>query len=271
MDLKQKRGVISVKLLFLGTGAAFTIGQGNYQSNMILESNQSNKLLLDCGTDIRFALHDQGLTYHDIDSLYISHIHADHIGGMEWLGFSRKFVGNDERPTLYLTNDLATQLWDNALSGGMRTLDGEIAHLDTYFNVHYLEDEQGYFEWEDGHLDLIKTFHVKNGNKYRPSYGIVLRYQSKKILISMDTQFVLEHFQPIYEQSDLIFHDCETSDRVSGVHATYQELLTLPPDIKAKMWLYDYNDGPLPDAIKDGFRGFVNKGQRFDFDDDDTF
>ena len=34
---------------------------------------------------------------------------------------------------------------------------------------------------------------------------------------------------------------------------------------RAKMWLYDYNDGNVPDALKDGFLGFVRCGQSFDF------
>jgi hypothetical protein len=31
------------------------------------------------------------------------------------------------------------------------------------------------------------------------------------------------------------------------------------------MWLYDYNDGQLPDAIQDGFKGFITRGQMFNF------
>ena len=29
------------------------------------------------------------------------------------------------------------------------------------------------------------------------------------------------------------------------------------------MWLMHYNDGDLPDAKKDGFKGFVKQGQEF--------
>lgn len=39
----------------------------------------------------------------------------------------------------------------------------------------------------------------------------------------------------------------------------------MPEDIKAKMWLYHYSDGDLPDAKQDGFLGFVAKGQVFTF------
>jgi hypothetical protein len=70
--------------------------------------------------------------------------------------------------------------------------------------------------------------------------------------------------------ADIIFHDCETASVKSGVHAHYTELLTLSETIRNKIWLYHYNPGALPDAKKDGFRGFVKKGQCFDFNDPTT-
>lgn len=85
--------------------------------------------------------------------------------------------------------------------------------------------------------------------------------------MTTDTQFCLEEFAELYERADIIFHDCETAKVPSGVHAHYQELLTLPERVKSKMWLYGYQPGSLPDANKDGFRGFVKRGQIFDFSD----
>ena len=84
-----------MKMTFIGSGAAFT--SNNYHSNILIESNDK-KLLIDCGSDARFALRDLGYSYKDIDSIYISHIHADHSGGLEWLGFSRKFDASCTKP-----------------------------------------------------------------------------------------------------------------------------------------------------------------------------
>jgi len=67
------------------------------------------------------------------------------------------------------------------------------------------------------------------------------------------------------DQADIIFHDCETSPFKSTVHAHYEDLTTLPTAIKNKMWLYHYQRGTLPNARKDGFCGFVKRGQIFDF------
>lgn len=72
-------------------------------------------------------------------------------------------------------------------------------------------------------------------------------------------------FKEYFEKADIIFHDCETAEKQTGAHAHYNDLAKFDPKIKGKMWLYDYNDGPLPDAIKDGFQGFIVKGQAFEF------
>mgnify|MGYP001025512325 CR=1 FL=1 len=74
---------------------------------------------------------------------------------------------------------------------------------------------------------------------------------------------VLERFPKVKAVST--FHDCETSPFPSNVHAHYNDLKSLPKNIKEKMWLCHYNDGDKPDCIKDGFAGWVQQGQVFDF------
>jgi len=84
-----------MKLQFLGVGSAFTLpnrelGQTledcDWQSNALITADSGKRLLIDCGSDIRFALWQMKMSFADIDAIYASHCHADHIGGMEvWL------------------------------------------------------------------------------------------------------------------------------------------------------------------------------------------
>lgn len=253
-----------MRLTFIGSGSAFTT-DGNYHSNMLLESKRSgSKLLLDCGSDARRSLAERGLGHADIDAVYISHLHADHVGGLEWLGFRRKFDAACSRPKLYIGRPLVHDLWTHTLSGGMSSLQGEQARLDTFFDVEAIEDNGG-FTWEDLYFRLVQTIHIMDGFYLAPSFGLLFEINSTRIFLTTDTQFAPEHLGKIYEQADIIFHDCETADASSGVHAHYDKLKTLPDRYKRKMWLYHYQPGPLPDATSDGFKGFVEKGQAFDF------
>ena len=62
-----------------------------WHSNLLIEFDMPGKrgkggpyrLLLDAGADVRHALKGVGLISADIDGVYISHPHSDHIGGAE--------------------------------------------------------------------------------------------------------------------------------------------------------------------------------------------
>ena len=254
-----------MKIIFLGSGSAFTIGANNYQSNMLVENDNGNGLLIDCGSDARLALHELKLNHRKIDSVYISHLHADHTGGLEWLAFTTYFDNTSKNPTLYIAKSLVDDLWNKVLSGGLSSLDEKEANLDTYFNVSAVEDG-GAFSWSGLKFQLVPTIHVSSNKNPVPSYGLFFGPKQLQIFLTTDTQFAPDHFKEYYERAHIIFHDCETSKKQSHIHANYDELKTLDDSIKHKMWLFHYNPGPLPDCKKDGFRGFVQKGQIFDFD-----
>lgn len=251
-----------MKLLFLGTANGLSEDPGNFHSNMLLITDAGKRLLIDCGTDIRFSLAHANYAAKDIDAVYISHLHGDHCGGLEWLGFKRKFTTDLPKPELLIHEHLVDALWEHRLKGGMETLKTEEATLSSYFNVIAIPDNASVV-WEGITLTLVKTVHMISNGVLKPSYGVLMQGGGSKALLTTDTQFNWATLLPYYRQADIIFHDCETSSYLSGVHANFVELTQLDADIKSKMWLYHYNDGPLPDAQREGFCGFVQPGQVF--------
>ena len=57
-----------MKLVFLGTGSAFTLE--NYQSNMVVEGDDG-LLLIDCGSDARRSAANLGWSAFDITDVYV--------------------------------------------------------------------------------------------------------------------------------------------------------------------------------------------------------
>lgn len=258
-----------MKLTFLGTGSAFAMK--NWQTNMLIEIDDY-KLLIDCGTDARFSLAEQGLSHLDINGVYISHLHADHVGGLEWLGFYTYFDPRCKfRPDLYISKSLAGRLWSNTLSGGMESIANKTNELATYFDVDKI-DKNGDFSIESINFKPIQVVHIVNDASVEPTFGLMITDEDRKIFITTDTQYCPAQIMNFYEDADLIFQDCETIPFKSGVHAHYSELKELPEHIRKKMWLCHYQDNVIDDSyiwrircLDDGFAGFVEKGQTFEY------
>ncbi|HHF7345526.1 TPA: MBL fold metallo-hydrolase [Legionella feeleii] len=253
---------MTLKITFLGSGSAFTMREDNYQSNLLLQK-ANDTLLIDAGGDLRFSLNEQHLTYADIKNVYISHLHADHIGGLEWLALNTFFdPAYKIKPTLYCSENIIKDLWEHSLSGGLRTLQTEKARLETFFNTHPIKEQ---FCWNDINFQLVRAIHIVSNYELMPCYGLLMHYKENKIYFTADTQYAPKQLLDYYEEATIIFHDCETAEKKSGVHAHYSELVTIPARLKKKIWLYHHSPGKLPDARADGFLGFVKKGQSFLF------
>jgi ribonuclease BN (tRNA processing enzyme) len=268
-----------MKLTFLGVGSAFTLpnralGQTledcDWQSNALIEADNGKKVLIDCGSDIRFALWQQQLGYKDIAAVYGSHCHADHLGGMEWLAFCRYFDKSaGPHPIFYSERTLMNEIWNNSLKGGLNCIEGQVMHLEDYFECRPF-DINDHFIWEGIKFIPFQTVHVMAGSAIKHSYGLEIECPSRnaevvKILFTTDSQFCPSQIDVFYRRNQYIFQDCETSKYPSRVHAHFNFLKGLDAEIKSRMVLYHYQPNPDQDAIAEGFKGFAKKGQCFEF------
>ena len=158
------------------------------------------------------------------------------------------------------------EIWNHSLKGGLGCIEGKEMHLSDYFDCRPLSDNATFW-WEGIRFTLVEMPHVTTNGRNHNSFGLLLKEEKKVsvVFITTDTQFQLEFISKISKKMSLIFHDCETSPFKSNIHAHYEDLRTLPAKIKQKMWLYHYQPDPYYKPKADGFKGFIKKGQEFDF------
>ncbi len=264
----------NLSLFFLGTGNAFT--KTAFQTNLLIIKGQDH-LLVDCGTLCSYAfenMYNGRIT--DIKNLLLTHPHADHIGGVEELALAGKYI-TKRLVNLVITDEFKKCLWEESLKGGIQYSEEGVMTFDDYFNqikpVRIQKKPFEMFETNVGSINikLFRTRHVttrKNSLKQSQiSYGLII---DDRILFTADTQFNPSQLQFLldkYKNIEVIFHDCDVMGYSRGVHAAYDELVTLPKEIKAKTYLSHYSEAVSTiDALVDGFAGLAKHWVYYDFD-----
>jgi len=262
-----------VKVIWAGTGSAFA-PEGTWQCQAVIISDTGKKLLIDCGSDARHSLRRCGINAGDVDAVYVSHLHGDHVHGLEWLAFKRFGYGGRvvTKPQLYGVSSVLTKLWAHVLRGTLESIEGSVNTFADYFDLHPVEANES-FVWEGIVFEPVQTVHVMNGRALTDSFGcLVTDEHGIKVFFTTDTQHCPAQINAFYNVANIIFHDCETSAFPSGVHAHYKDLVTLPASVKGKIRLIHYmpnDEGTAPfydedKALHDGFLGFVRPGTTFD-------
>ena len=258
----------NLQLVFAGVGSAFTKAQ--YQTNLLIIKGKDH-LLVDCGTKCTQSLFELGIPITSIENILITHSHADHIGGLEEIALLGRYV-TKKKPNMVISETYQHILWDMSLRGGAaynEEICGDILSFKDFFNINrpkMLHDfPRETLSAKVGSIDLkmFRTMHIPDvSNAWNNSFwscGIII---DERVMFTSDTRFDRDLIESYCSKFnfEVIFHDCQFF--TGGVHASIEELNTLPADIKAKMILVHYGDNFKSFEQKVSDYGFKGLGQQ---------
>jgi ribonuclease BN (tRNA processing enzyme) len=277
-------------LRFFGAGGAFSRSYGTTCSMMTLRSGE--RWLIDCGRQAPDQIWGAGLTWHQLDGQIVTHVHGDHVFGLEDFAFMRfyeKHSGVDPvsaggpRPKFMAHSAVEAEVWET-LGASLRYLnsgDGNprTGTLDHYFEVIRAADfeppqdnpwrHSERFETEGLELTARESEHVPG----KPSCSLEIRLfpgtdDDRIAWWSGDCTVDQPFLESIEPRTSIYFHDCTFTDYPGQVHGSFSLLEKLPEAVRKKMVVMHHEDNIEENRTRAEALGFrlALPGQIFDLE-----
>ncbi|MBU0553827.1 MBL fold metallo-hydrolase [Myxococcota bacterium] len=214
----------------LGVGDAFS--ERHYSTSFAVLSDGVD-LLIDCPHPMRRMLHAADLSARRFAGVILTHLHGDHVSGLESFAFFNYFVLK-QRLKIIACPAVLDALWPRHLAVSMERLrraDGAWVQMrfEDYFEPIALQPGARY-ALNGLEIELRETIH------HIPTTAVKIYEQGRCLGYSADTTFDLSLIEWLSE-ANLIFHETNY-----GTHTAYQSLKGLDASLRARMRLVHYPD-----------------------------
>jgi len=218
------------EVIVLGVGDTFS--EVNHTTALLLVCDGFH-LAVDCPDRYRAVLRNAAiragrtLFLSDIDHMIITHVHGDHMNGLEGVAFYKHFYDR-RRLRLLTVPEVGAVIWDERLKASMGTLwDGH--QLRAMHREDYFDDVP--LSWTGGISVGPFRIRARRTQHHVPTAALRIEAAGRVLGFSSDTAF-----DP--GPADLIIHETN----YGPAHTPYSALAALPGSTRARMRLIHYPD-----------------------------
>jgi len=159
----------AMRLQFLGSGDAFGSG-GRFNTCMLVE-NESTGFLVDCGASALIAMKRFRVAPDSIDTIFISHLHVDHFGGLPYFILDAQFSKRSSPLTIAGPPGL-----NRRLKEAMDVFFPGSSEIEQKFDIRIHELEPGVKTLVN---DISVTPYVVSTKHVRGSLSFALRFETE--------------------------------------------------------------------------------------------
>jgi ribonuclease BN (tRNA processing enzyme) len=224
------------EVLVLGVGDTFS---ERHHSSALLLSCDGFHLAVDCPDMYRSVLRaaadrsGRSVALEQIDHVLITHVHGDHMNGLEGVTFYKHFV-DGKRVQLVTSPEVRAVIWEERLKASMGVLwDGgqfRPMSFDSYF-------EHLPLAWSGDNRFGPFRIRAQRTRHHVPTSALLVEAAGRTLGYSSDTAFDPE-LLAFLEPADVIIHETN----FGPAHTPYAALAALPAELRSRMRLIHYPD-----------------------------
>lgn len=219
-----------MRLTVLGSGDAFGSGGRLQTSFHVAPDGRDDAFLIDCGVTSVMGLERAGLDPDRITTIFVTHLHGDHFGGLVWWLLHAQHIKRRTRPLtvagppgIEARFRTATEaLFPGALASARR------------FVMNFIELAAGTEQIVDG--VAVEPFTVSHPSG-APSYALRFRCgsgaASRTIAFSGDTEW-LDTLRDVARDADLYITECYGYSTRTRYHMSWREIERELPSLQAR-------------------------------------
>ncbi|MEK7867235.1 MAG: MBL fold metallo-hydrolase [Planctomycetota bacterium] len=225
-----------MKFVPIGVGDAFT--ERSYGSSMVV-MGAGKRLLIDFPDPPRRALREASLRsgldlrVETIDAAYLTHLHGDHVNGLEAMTFYRYFREH-RKLRLAAAPAVLGELW-----GRLRPSMDRLVLGDRLPRRMSLADYYDLVPVPEGRRTRIGPFtlEVRRTHHHVPTFAVRVTCGGRTLAFSSDTSYDPGLIEWLSKGAHAIVHETNV-----GIHTPYERLAALPASIRSRMRLIHYPD-----------------------------
>jgi ribonuclease BN (tRNA processing enzyme) len=204
-----------MRLTVIGCGDAF--GSGGRLNTCFHVASGASTFLIDCGASALIGMRREGLHPNDVDTIFITHLHGDHFGGLPWFLIDALHVSKRTKP-LTIVGPAGTQARFLAASEALYPGAAAAARrFDLVFREWRKEEAL-----EEGGV-RVTPFEVKHPAG-APPYALRFEADGRTLSFTGDTEWV-ESLIPAARGADLFISECYQFEGPTPVHLDYLTLV----------------------------------------------
>jgi ribonuclease BN (tRNA processing enzyme) len=203
-----------MKLTVVGCGDAFGSG-GRLQTCFYVEAAPA-RFLIDCGASALIGLNKLKLDPNTVQTIFISHLHGDHFGGLVWWLIHAHHVARRTEALTVVGPEGVAQRFTTAAE----TLFPGSTTVAKRYDLRFLDYRAGEPVTVSG--VRVTPFEVRHPSG-APSYALRTEADGKILSFSGDTEWV-ENLIPCANGADLFIAECYGFSREVPFHMTWRTI-----------------------------------------------